>query len=112
MSSLSSGNVSKYKFLTGKDVLPEKGLLQKAATMKRFEYSLLAKELKKHTSGPVKQYQNIDKVVNHDEKEKPVKIKKEWQLTTGESSLFYTNKYSFIEFKTVGKYMDDSLVSR
>ena len=37
MSALSSGNVSKYKFLTGKDVLPEKDLLEKAAALKRFE---------------------------------------------------------------------------
>ena len=36
MSALSSGNVSKYEFLTGKDVLPEKDLLEKAATKKRF----------------------------------------------------------------------------
>ena len=36
ISALSSGNVSKYEFLTGKDVLPEKDLLEKAATMKRF----------------------------------------------------------------------------
>ena len=41
ISALSPGNVSKYEFLTSKDVLPEK-----AATMKRFEYSLLGKELK------------------------------------------------------------------
>ena len=41
-----------------------------------------------------------------------MKIKKEGPLTTDESSLFYNNKYSFIEFKNVGKYMDDSLVSR
>ena len=38
ISALSSGNVSKYEFLTGKDVLPEKDLLEKAATMKRFGY--------------------------------------------------------------------------
>ena len=47
---LSLGNVSKYEFLTGKDVLPEKELLEKAAAMKRLEYSLLGKELKKKTS--------------------------------------------------------------
>ena len=34
ISALSSGNDSKYKFLTGKDVLPEKNLLEKCATMK------------------------------------------------------------------------------
>ena len=38
ISALSSGNVSKYEFLTGKDVLLEKDLLEKAATIKRFEY--------------------------------------------------------------------------
>ena len=38
ISVLSSGNVSKYEFLTGKDVLLEKDLLEKAATIKRFEY--------------------------------------------------------------------------
>ena len=46
ISALSSGNVSKYKFVTGKDVLPEKALLEKVATIKRFEYSPLGKELK------------------------------------------------------------------
>ena len=30
VSALSSGNVSKYEFLTGKDVLPEKDFLLKA----------------------------------------------------------------------------------
>ena len=49
ISALSSENVSKYEFLTGEDVLPEKDLLKKAATMKRFEYLLLSKELKVHT---------------------------------------------------------------
>ena len=47
ISALSSGDVSKYKFLTRKDVLPEKDLLEKAAAIKIFEYSLLGKELKK-----------------------------------------------------------------
>ena len=37
ISALSSGNVSKYEFLTGKDVLPEKDLLEKAAATKRLE---------------------------------------------------------------------------
>ena len=50
ISALSSGNVNKYEFLTGKDKkIPEKYLLQKTATMKRFEYSLLGKELKAQT---------------------------------------------------------------
>ena len=43
ISALSSGNVSKYEFLTGKDVWPENDLLEKAAIMKRFEYFPLGK---------------------------------------------------------------------
>ena len=42
-SALSSGNVRKYELLTGKDVLPEKDLIGKAATTKIFEYSPLGK---------------------------------------------------------------------
>ena len=45
-STLSSENVSKYEFLTGEDVLPEKGLLEKAATIKKIEYSPLRSVLK------------------------------------------------------------------
>ena len=41
---LSSGNVSKYEFLTGKYVSLEKYFLWKAATMKKFEHFLLGKE--------------------------------------------------------------------
>ena len=40
ISALSSENVSKHEFLTGKDVLPEKDLLEKADKMKK----LLLKE--------------------------------------------------------------------
>ena len=46
--------------LTGKDVLPEKDLLEKAATMKRFEYWLLSSELKKQTDIAEKQYKRLD----------------------------------------------------
>ena len=38
------------KFLTGKDVSPEKVLLEKATAIKRFEYSPLDKKLKAQTS--------------------------------------------------------------
>ena len=109
---MSSGNASKYEFLTGKDVLSEKDLLEKAAAVKRFEYSQLDKELKKQTSVAEKQYQSFDKVFNHDKKEEPVKIKKERPLTTDKSSLFCNSKCSFIEFKNIGKDIDDSLVSK
>ena len=38
ISALSLGNVSKYELLTDKYVLPGKALLEKAVSMKRFEY--------------------------------------------------------------------------
>ena len=38
ISALSSGNISKYEFFTGKDVLLEKDFLKKAAALKRFGY--------------------------------------------------------------------------
>ena len=44
---MSSGDVDKYEFLTGGDVLPEKGFLEKAATIKRFDYSSIGSALKK-----------------------------------------------------------------
>ena len=46
VSALSSRNVCKYEFLTGKDVLPEQNMLEKAATTQRFVYSPLGNELK------------------------------------------------------------------
>ena len=46
ISALSSGNISKYEFLVG--VLPEKDLLGKAATIKKFEYSPLGSILEKN----------------------------------------------------------------
>ena len=64
-----SGNVSKYEFLTGKDILPEKDLLEKAATIKRFEYSLLGKELEKQTSVAEKHYQKFDSGFESNENE-------------------------------------------
>ena len=76
ISALSSENVCNCEFLSGRDVLPEKDLLQKAATMKKFEYYLLGKELKQQTSVAEKQYQDFCKVFNHGKKEQPVKYKK------------------------------------
>ena len=61
--------------MTGKDVLPQKDLLEKAVVLKRFEYSLVCKELKKQTSVE-NQYQSFTKIFNHNELRKPVKIKK------------------------------------
>ena len=43
ISALSSENVSKYELLTGKDVLLERELLEKATAIKRFEYAPLGR---------------------------------------------------------------------
>ena len=49
ISALSTRNVVKYNLLTGEDILLEKILLEKAASIKRFEYSPLGSEMKKQT---------------------------------------------------------------
>ena len=72
---LSSGNVTKYEFLTSKDVLAEKYLLQKAATVKRLEYSPLDKELKAQTDIAKKQYQKLDNTYEFDRIQKKQKQK-------------------------------------
>ena len=46
ISALSSGNVNKYEFLTAKDVLSGKVLLEKTVEIKRFKYSSLGKNEK------------------------------------------------------------------
>ena len=56
------GNIRKYEFLTGKDVLPENELLEKAITLKRFEYFLLGKELKSQTDISKRKYKGLDKI--------------------------------------------------
>ena len=66
ISTFLSGNVSRYEFLTGKDVLPEKDFLEKATTMKRFEYSPLGKEFKGQTEIAKKQYQKLDNTFGFD----------------------------------------------
>ena len=86
ISALWSGNASKYEFLTGKDILPEKNLLWKAAALKRVKYSLLRKELKAQTVTAKKQYQKLD---NTDEFDKI--IEKE---NYSKSSLIYDSNHS------------------
>ena len=67
ISALSSVNVGKYEYLSGKYILPGKLLLEKAAAIKRFEYSSFGNELKKETD-PAKNYYMLfkDQInVNH-----------------------------------------------
>ena len=64
---LSTGNIGKYEFLKGEDVLLEKRQLEKAA-IKRFECSPLDSELTKQTDNLGRQYQGLDKVYEFDKK--------------------------------------------
>ena len=57
---LSSGNVGKYEFLTGENVLSEKDLLENAATVKRLKKS--NSELKEQTDIAKKKCQGLEKV--------------------------------------------------
>ena len=56
ISVLSSEKIEIYEFLTSKDILPEKHLLEKAATIKRFLYLSLGKNLKAQTGIPNNYY--------------------------------------------------------
>ena len=66
ISALSSRNVSKYEFLAGKDILPVKELLEKAVTIKRFEYLPLGKELKAQIDIAKKQCQKLNNTYGFD----------------------------------------------
>ena len=59
---LLSRRVGKYHFVTGEGVLLEKGLLGKAATIKRFKCSPLSSELKNENDIARKQCQGLYKV--------------------------------------------------
>ena len=89
ISALSSGNVSKYEFLTGKNILPEKGVLEKAATMKRFEYSPSGKEIKAQNDIAKKQYQKLDDTFEFD---KIIKKEKPAFENYSKSTLIYNSK--------------------
>ena len=52
--------IRKHEFLTSKDVLPKKHLLEKTTTTKIFQYSPLGNELRKQTSPVEKQYKRSD----------------------------------------------------
>ena len=87
--------------MSDKYVLPEKYFLEKAATMKRFEYSPLCKELKAETDIAKKQCQKLDDTFEFDNKLKNNQIIKKEKPTLkkyNKSNLIYDSKYSFLKY--------------
>ena len=95
ISALSSRNISKYEFVTSKYFLPEKGLLEKAAAIKRFQYSLLGEQLKNQTSVAEKQYQKFDKAFESDKKAED---------KTENKKLVYDNVFAFYKDHNIKEF--------
>ena len=109
ISALSSGNVSKYEFLTCKDVLPEKDFLEKAAAIKRFEYSPFGKEFQKQTSVAEKQCQKFDSPFESNEnKENKTNNKK----SCTKSHQVYIKYFTFFKYHDSSKFIKLSLDSK
>ena len=87
--------------MTGKDILPEKDLLEKAAAIKRFEYSPLGKELKKQTSVAEKQYQTLDKAFQSHEKEED---KTQYKRSCAKSNLVYNKYFTFYKYRNTKEF--------
>lgn len=99
--------------MIGKNILLEKGLLEKAATIIWFEYSLLSCELKKQTSVAKDQYRGLERVsgyvkkkiidnkIKREEKgdDKTPKIKK-----YSKSNLIHDCKHSFHKYQSIKKF--------
>ena len=81
-------------------------MLEKAAALTSFKYSVLRKELKAQTIAAEKQYQGSNKLFKSDEKEESATITKEKPIITDKSNLVHDRKYSFTDYINIGKYYD------
>ena len=75
-------------------------MLEKAAAIKRFEYSPLVSEFKKQTSAAQKQYQKLDKVSESDKKEQATKNKR----SRAKSNLAYNKDFAFYEYHSTKEF--------
>ena len=71
---------------------------EKAATIKRFGYYPLGKELKAQTDIAKKQYQKLDNTYEFD---KVIKKEKPTFKLYNRSNLIYSSKYSFYEYYNI-----------
>ena len=102
---MSSGNVSIYEFLTYKDVLPEKDLLEKASAIKIFEHSI-GKELKAQINAAEKQYQKLGKVFESNKNEE--KIPK----SCAKSNLVYSKDFTSYKYHNTKEFAKRSFYSK
>ena len=94
--------------MTGKDILPEKDLLEKAAAINRFEYSPLVKELKQQTSVSEKQYKNLTVLLNLIKRKKTNKKKR----SRDKSNLVYNNYFNFYKYHDINDFSKRSPESK
>ena len=81
--------------MTDRDVLPEKELLEKAATMERCEYLPLGKELKAHIDIAKKQYQKLDCT---SELDKVIEKEKLTLKMYNKLNVIYDSNFSFFKY--------------
>ena len=86
-------------------------MLEKAAALKRFEYSSLVSEFKKQTSVAEKHYQGLNKLFESDENEEPVTIKKKNPAIASESKLMH-GKFSLRDYSNIRKYYNLSFTTK
>ena len=84
-------------------------MLERAATMKRFEYLLLGKELKAQTHIAKKQYQKLDDTYQFD---KTIEKEKQTLKEYNRSNLIYDSKHSFYPYSNIKDLNSFSLESK
>ena len=79
-------------------------LLEKDATIKRFEHLPLVSELKKQTGIVKNQYQGLDKVFEFDKKKDDERINKKPVKKYSKSDLIYRSKFSFYKYCNIKRF--------
>ena len=106
-----NAKISAYEFSRNEKNLLEKRLLEKAATIKRFEYSPLDRKLKKQADIGKKQDQELYKVYEFDGT-----INKDVQKPTlkkySKAELIYDTVHSFYKYCDIKKFNNLSLESK
>ena len=80
-------------------------MLEKAAAIKRFEYSPLGKELKAYTSAAEKQYQKLEFL-------NLIKRKKKFKESCAKSNLVYSKEFTFYKYHNTKEFAKRSFNSK